>query len=170
MKRVLLFTLIFFTTIISVAQNVPTTDSILTAAYKQATAENKNVFVIFRASWCGWCKKMDASMNDASTKRYFDENYITVHLNVQESPTNKQLENSGAAEYLQTLKGSSAGLPFFVVLNKSGKLLGDSFVKNENLGCPASEAEVAAFISLISKTSSINKDGLKSLTLRFRLN
>ena len=41
----------------SVAQEKAST--ILKDAYKQAKIEKKNVFVIFHASWCGWCKKMD---------------------------------------------------------------------------------------------------------------
>ena len=64
-----LFTgLLFCTTLGCVAQHMPTTESILSTAYNQAQKEKKNVFVIFSASWCGWCKKMDASMNDRTTK------------------------------------------------------------------------------------------------------
>ena len=140
------------------------------AAYKQAAKENKNVFVIFHASWCGWCKKMDASMNDATTKKYFNDSYVTVHLTVQETPENKKLENPGAAEYLKTLKGETAGLPFFVILNNTGKVLEDSFENGGNIGCPASESEVAAFIILLKNTSTINKEGLETIAARFKQN
>ncbi len=170
MKKILLVTLSSFVTFLGISQNVPTTESILTTAYKQAAKDNKNVFVMFTASWCGWCKKMDASMNDATTKKYFDESYVTVHLTVQENPAKKNLENPGGAEFLKKFKGEEAGLPFFVVLDKKGKLLGDSFINNENLGCPASPNEVASFILILRKSSKINEQGLQAIAARFKLN
>lgn len=170
MKIIFIVALLMFAKFTSIAQSVPTAESILNKAYKQAAAENKNVFIMFHASWCGWCKKMDAAMNDVTTKKYFDDNYITVHLTVQENPANKNLENPGATEFLKKVKGEAAGLPFFVVLDKKGKLLGDSFVNGENLGCPASTTEVASFIVLIKKTSKINEEGLVLISNRFKLN
>jgi thioredoxin-related protein len=170
MKKILLVSILMIGTFLGISQNVPTAESILSAAYKQAAAENKNVFVMFHASWCGWCKKMDAAMNDATTKKYFDENYVTVHLTVQENPINKKMENPGAADFLKKFKGEDAGLPFFIVLDKKGKLLGDSFVNNENLGCPAAPEEVASFIILLKKSSKINEGGLQAIAARFKLN
>lgn len=170
MKKILLFATLLIMTFLGIAQNVPTTESILATAYKQAANENKNVLVLFTASWCGWCKKMDASISDATTKKYFDESYVTVHLTVQETPLNKSLENPGAAEFLKEFKGEEAGLPFFVILDKKGTLLGDSFVNNENLGCPATPEEVVSFITLIKKTSSIDEIGLDAIAKRFKLN
>ena len=35
--------------------NAQTATEILTKAQNQAKVENKNVFLIFHASWCGWC-------------------------------------------------------------------------------------------------------------------
>ena len=57
-----LLLVIFVTT--DAQQTVPSSGDILEKAYKQARLENKNVFVIFHASWCGWCHKMDTSLND----------------------------------------------------------------------------------------------------------
>ncbi len=37
-------------------------DNFNTAAFKHASTGNKNVLVIFHASWCGWCHKMDSSI------------------------------------------------------------------------------------------------------------
>ena len=87
--------MLVFTVFISVGQNIPTTENILATAYKQAAKEHKNVFLIFHASWCGWCKKLDTSMNDVATKKYFYDNFVTVHLTVLESAENKNLENPG---------------------------------------------------------------------------
>ena len=170
MKKVFAISFLFFAAFTCFAQSVPTTESILSAAYKQAAKENKNVFVIFHASWCGWCKKMDASMNNATTKKYFNDSYVTVHLTVQETSKNKKLENPGAAEYLKSHKGETAGLPFFVILNNSGKVLEDSFENGANIGCPASKSEVAAFIILLKNTSTINKEGLETIAARFKQN
>ncbi len=170
MKKIFLGILLFIG-ISSVAQTAPpTTESILSAAYKKATQEKKNVFIIFHASWCGWCKKLDASMNDSTTKKYFDDNFVTVHLTVQETGKNKSLENLGAAELLAKYKGKEAGLPFFLILDKQSKLIGDSFLNNENTGCPANEKEVDYFISLLKKSSKINDAGLALIAKRFRLN
>jgi thioredoxin-related protein len=170
MKNLLVITVAVLFGLNSYGQETKTTEQILKAACEKAGKENKNVFVKFRASWCGWCKKMDASMNDVSTKKYFDDNYVTVNLTVQENPSNKMLETPGAFSYMQTLKADAAGLPFFVILDKKGKVLGDSFVNNQNLGCPAAPDEVVSFISLIKNTSPINTTGLDAISTRFKLN
>lgn len=154
----------------SFGQEVKTTAVILKAATEKAEKENKNVFVIFRASWCGWCKKMEAAMNDVTTKKYFDDNYVTVHLTVQENEANKKLETPGAFIYMQSLNAAAAGLPFFVIINKKRKVLGDSFVNKQNLGCPAATEEVTSFIKLLKNTSSIDDTGLDAITKRFKLN
>lgn len=170
MKKLISFIALAIIVSISFAQTVPSAKSILTTAYKKATKENKNVFVIFHSSWCGWCKKLDASMNNIATKKYFDNNFIIVHLTVQETEKNKNLENSGAAVFLTKYKGEKAGLPFFLILDKQGKLIGDSFLNNENTGCPANEKEVDYFISLLKKSSKINQEGLVIIKKRFRKN
>ena len=170
MKHIVLTFLLFVITTAAIAQKIETTENILSTAYKQALKENKNVFVIFHASWCGWCKKMDASMNDVTTKKYFDDNFVTVHLTVLESEENKKLENPGAIEFMKALKAETAGLPFFVILDKKGNVLADSFVNAANIGCPASESEVENFIILLKKTSKINDKGLSAITERFKMN
>ncbi|MFM7709704.1 MAG: thioredoxin family protein [Ferruginibacter sp.] len=154
-------------------------DKILSEAYQQAAKENKKVFIIFHASWCGWCKKLDASMNDATCKALFNNHYITVHLTVKESDGKKHLETPGADVYLKKYMGDEAGLPFFVVVNEQGATLGDSYARNkgekldqpgENIGCPAKAEEVDAFIATLKKTSTLTDKQLKTIATRFRKN
>ena len=168
-KLIPFFTFLLFASY-SFAQSAPNSGSIMAAAYKQAAKEHKNVLVMFHASWCGWCKKMDASMTDSSAKKYFTDNYVTVHLDVQEKPADKKLENPGAEVFLAKYKGEKAGLPFFLIMDSKGAELGDSFMKGENIGCPASTDEVAYFISLLKKTSKINDEQVQAVTERFRKN
>ncbi len=177
MKFFVIFTACLFSLTV-VAQPTPANE-ILNNAYAQAKKENKNVILVFHASWCGWCKKMDASMKDESCSKFFETNYVTVHLTVEENAANKNLENPGGNAVRIKYHGDKAGLPFWVILDKGGKLLGDSFMRKagvsmdeagENIGCPASEEEVAAFIALLKKTSKITEEESIILTKRFKQN
>lgn len=182
MKLLVAFTLLMSSFICSdtlYAQKVPSTKSLMAAAQKKAGLENKNIMVIFHASWCGWCKKLDASINDENCKNAFNTKYVIVHLTVDESDENKKLENPGADALRVKFHGEKAGLPFFVVLDKNQKLLGDSYIRKpgqsldepgENMGCPAAEEEVAAFCELLRNTSDMNDDQIQFIAARFAQN
>jgi thioredoxin-related protein len=152
---------------------------ILADAYKQAAKEKKNVMVIFHASWCGWCKKMDASIEDPSCKAFFDKSYVIIHLTILESKDKKNLENPEAEDIYNENGGKGGGIPYFLIYDKKGKLLSDSkFMpakptadgKPTNLGCPAADDEVAAFIEILKKTSKINEAEIQAVTERFKKN
>ena len=152
------------------------TDKIMNAAYQQASKENKNVFVIFHASWCGWCRKMDSSINDPSVKSFFYNNYVLTHLIVYESKGKEALENPGALELLTKYGGNDQGLPYWFIFDVKKNLLADSRMqyagKNElnNTGCPANEEEVNNFIKVLKKTSRLNEKELAAIAKRFRQN
>lgn len=151
---------------------------IMSEAYQQAAKEKKNVFIMFHASWCGWCHKMDYSMNDKACKKFFDDNYVVRHLVVDESADKLNLENPGAKEMRTKYYGDGQGIPFWLVFDKDGNLLSDSKIRKEgdspkqgdNAGCPASEKEVNFFIGVLMKTSSLTKDQLEIIRKRFREN
>lgn len=176
MKKLLFSVSLFLLTASLFAQQkVAPAKEILQAAYKKATAENKNILLIFHASWCGWCHKMDSSINDPLCKKFFTDNYIITHLVVHESGGKKQLENTGAGELLKQYKALDSGIPFWVILDKKGKLLQDSFIKNENgdtgiIGCPATEAEVNAFIKTLQQSSHLTDKELAIIYAAFRKN
>lgn len=130
---------------------------ILERAMAQAKKEKKKIFVMYHASWCSWCKKMEANMQNEAVKSYFDKNYVFAFLTVQERK-DKSLENPGAEEILKKYKADSSGIPFWQIYDAEGKLLADSFdAKGQNLGCPATKEEVAEFTDKLKKTSSLTE-------------
>ena len=132
---------------------------VLEAAQKQAAAEKKNVFVIFHASWCGWCKKMDAFMAMPQWKQIFDDNFVTVHLTVLESAAHKADENPGGEAVMEALGGKGAGLPFSAILDPKGKMLVNSNrptpenPKGSNIGHPFAPEEVDHFMTMLKKAA-----------------
>jgi thiol-disulfide isomerase/thioredoxin len=179
MKQVLFSSLMLITVVFAKAQQSPATaGDILKKACQRAAKEKKNVFVIFHASWCSWCHKMDKSINDPACKNFFDDNYVICHLVVDETKDKKYLENPGAVEMKSKFNGDGQGIPFWLVFDKLGKLLSDSKIRKEgdgpetgdNAGCPATEKEVDFFIDVLKKTSSINKEQSDIIRKRFREN
>jgi len=175
---VLLFVSCLVLAAASKAQAPKSADEILKQAYTEAAKEKKNVFVVFHASWCGWCKKMDAAMNDPSVKKFFTDNYVIRHLVVYESKGKESLENPGALDLLKKYRGEDQGIPYWFVFDKDGKLLADSKLRPEgggletgdNTGCPASEKEVAYFLKVVKETSSLKDTELAVIQKRFREN
>lgn len=180
MKTVKIFCLLLLIGSVGSAQALlPASGTVLNKAFGQAAKENKKVILIFHASWCGWCKKMDASLNDPTCKKMFDDHYVIAHLDVMEQPAKANLENPGAMEVMKKYGGEKSGLPFWLVLDAKGAVLANSLmpkdgagttVPEDNIGCPASEKEVSFFDGVLKKTSSLNEDEIAVIHKRFLLN
>jgi len=171
MKPLFVCVIAFVYAFTSLPQSTPTADAILKEARATAAKENKNVMVIFHASWCGWCHKMDTSLNDPSVKDFFQKNYVITHLVISESKDKRNLENPGAAELNKQWGGANQGIPFWVVMDKNGTILADSQKKpGENVGCPATAEEVQHIINVLKTTSSITDDQIVKVEKRFRRN
>lgn len=144
---------------------------VLATAYEKARAEKKTVFLIFHASWCGWCKKMDAFMELKEFKPIFDKHYVIVHLDVMEAPEKKNLENPGGMEVLKSLGGEESGLPFFAILDPDGKVVVNSLrevdgKKNDpkmNTGHPVAPEEVAWFMEMLKRSSKMDQADTKAI-------
>lgn len=175
----LLVTFIVIGSKLPAQSTVPAASVILKKAVTDAGIQHKKVLLIFHASWCGWCHKMDSSLNDPACKKFFDDNFEIAHITVMESKGKENLENGGGKELMEKYNGKDQGLPYWVVLDDRAKLLFDSqirvkqndgTIKGENIGCPASEKEVMAFIEILKKTTSLNDQQLAIITKRFRQN
>jgi len=150
----------------SAALHAQTATEIMQKAYNQAKVENKNVFLMFHASWCGWCKKMEKNMNDPLVKDFFDKNYVKAFITVQEQGNKANLNTPEGEELLDKLGGTNQGLPFWVILDENGKILKDSKINGQNIGGPISEKEVNYLISTLeptAKNSAVNKETIKDV-------
>jgi thioredoxin-related protein len=169
---------VFFSTTVAAQTTAATAADILKEATQLAAGKNKNVLILFTASWCGWCHKMDKGLADPSCKNLFDENYVIRHIVVDETKNNKYLETPGGGEMKKEFNGEGLGIPFWLVFDKNGKLLADSKLRKEgegpekgvNTGCPATEEEVAHFIFVLKNTSRMNDAQLEIVRKRFRRN
>jgi len=155
-----------------------TTGKILKQAYAEAAKDNKKVMVIFHASWCGWCHRMDTIMNLPETKPFFDNNFVIRHLVVMEAKDKKHLENPGAMEFMIKNNGDKQGIPFWLILDSKGTLLADSRMPSKdkngnevlaNTGCPAQPEEVDYFIGLLKKTTPLKEAELAIIAEKFAL-
>src|SRR5829696_3194012 len=171
--RFILFSILVLSsfTQLKAQDKIATAEEVLKPVYAKAAKEKKKVLLIFHASWCGWCRKMDSSLADGQVKPLVDKNYVITHLTVYESANKKGLENPGALELLTKYGGADNGLPYWFVLDTDGKPLADSQYKpGKNTGCPASKEEVDYFIQVLKKTSALKDDQLGMIEKRFRKN
>lgn len=178
MKQGLFLVALFFcvSAICYAQEPMPSTSTVMEQALAQAGKSKKKVLLIFHASWCGWCKKMEASLNDPDCKKMFDDNYVITTLDVLESKGKENLENPGAMDQLKKYKGEKAGLPFWVILDAKGNVLADSQIRpagagldapGENTGCPSAPNEVAYFIKVLKATSKLKDAELAVIEKRF---
>lgn len=169
MKYFLTLLIVLCTSIAIAQDSAPSASVVLEKTEARAKAEDKNVFIMFHASWCGWCHQMDDRMNDEAVKDIFQRNFVVEHLTVLESEKNKHLENPGAKALMDKYKGGNSGIPFWLVFDNEGNLLANSLDKNDkNIGCPATEGEVKEFISILKKTTDMNSSELETVRKIFR--
>ena len=144
--------------------------ALLSKAESDAKAQGKNVLVIFHASWSGWCKRLDAFMNEPQFQPVFDENFVVTKLTVLEDDKHKMQENSGGLEVMDQLGGRDAGLPLFAILDPTGKTIITSMRpvegkdKGENTGFPAKPEEITHFLSMMQTGApKVTADQLKAM-------
>jgi thiol-disulfide isomerase/thioredoxin len=145
----------------------PSADDLIAGAKAKAAAEKKAIYVHFGASWCGWCKRLDAFLERPDIKPVFEKYFVPVKLVVQENEKNKALENAGAEAWLAKV-GGPEGLPFSAFLDAKGAMIVNSKRSSQtgpaggNIGFPAQPAEIGWFVAMLKKAApKIAEDDLK---------
>ena len=146
----------------------PTADQVLSSAKAKAAAEHKAIFVHFGASWCGWCRRLDAFLDRPDIKPVFEKYFVPVKLVVQENDKKKALENPGADALLKQLGGPS-GLPYSAFLDAQGALVVNSKRNGQNIGYPAQAEEIDWFMQMMKKASpKMSGDDLRTIETALR--
>ena len=161
------------------AQKTTDTKSIIKEACAEAGKQHKNVLIIFHASWCIWCHKLDSSINDISCRNFFNNNFVIKRITVFEVDKNEKLNTPGAVEFLKAHHAAEQGIPAWFIFDKDGNLLADSQLRHQgqsnneegiNVGCPSNETEINYFISVLEKTSAISSEEVAVIKKRFAAN
>lgn len=143
----------------SMQENPPTARELIDRAQANAKASQRNVMVLFHASWCGWCHKMEGVMVQPAIKPIFDKYFVVQWLVTMENPDKKALENVGADIYMEQAGGKGSGIPFFYFSDATGKTIVNSMRpangadKGGNVGCPYEPAEIDWFMSMLKKAA-----------------
>jgi thiol-disulfide isomerase/thioredoxin len=146
----------------------PTADQVLSSVEAKAAAEHKAIFLHFGASWCVWCKRLDAFLDRPDIKPVFDKYFVPVKLVVQEHDEKKALENPGADALLKQFGGPS-GLPYSAFLDAKGALIVNSKLNGQNIGYPGQPEEIDWFIQMMRKAApNLSQDDLKTIETALR--
>jgi thioredoxin-related protein len=143
----------FCLTALNVFAGPPSSEQVIADAKAKASAEQKAIFVHFGASWCGWCKRLDAFLDRKDVKPVFEKYFVPVKLVVQEREKDKALESPGAEAFLTKL-GGPAGLPYSAFLDSKGDLIVNSKGSDgNNIGFPAQPDEIDLFVKMMKKAA-----------------
>jgi thioredoxin-related protein len=128
--------------------------SILDSSLRTARKSGKNVMLIYHASWCRWCARLDSVLALSPVKEILDKYFVIALLDVREKGEKiRSLENPGAYKMLKKFGGEASGLPFIVFVDRNGKMTANSNIMpdNQNVGYPSADDEISAFVKLLKK-------------------
>lgn len=140
---------------------------VMNNAYAASKETGKNVFLIFHATWCSWCKRLEKAMDSQELKPIFEKYFVITYLDVLERGEKiAQYENPDGKALMDKLGGATAGIPFYAFINAEGKTLATSNVmpKDSNIGYPGSLEEINAFMKILKTGApNINDDDYNTL-------
>ena len=118
---------------------------VLAEAKTKAASEDKQIFLHFGAPWCGWCHKLDDFLAREDVAKVFGTDYLDVKIDVDRMTNGKDVNKNYQP-------ANSGGIPWFAILDSSGKVLTTSDAKGGNIGYPAAPEEIEHFMAMLKQT------------------
>jgi thioredoxin-related protein len=124
------------------------TDAVQWMSFEEAVAKSgqhpKKIFIDVYTSWCGWCKKMDATtFKEAEVAQFLNENFYPVKLNAETKDTIRfrdkefrYIPEYKANELAVSLLNGKMGYPSYVLLDEKFTMMTppvQSYLTKENL-------------------------------------
>lgn len=136
----------------------PSARAVLDAAVAKAGVGKKGILVGFRASWCGYCRKLEQTLTSPGVRPALDRRFVVVWLDVLETGEKVALENPGGRELFNDWSGGDAGIPFLATLDFGGRLVATSLRAGpggvlQSIGFPSREPEVRHLLSMLRSAS-----------------
>ncbi len=130
MKKIIAALLVIFVSVSTTMAQEWNTD--IKIAKEIAAKESKPIILVFQGSdWCAPCIKLDREIWSTDTfEKYAKDNYVMLKADFPRRKKNALSETQTKANAQLAEKYNKQGFfPFVVVLNSSGKVLGESSYK-----------------------------------------
>lgn len=119
--------------------------------------EGKKLFLLFYASWCGYCRLFDRFLADPAAAAIINREFRILHMRTLErSAPQKALQLDGADDvFARFAKTPAAGLPFFVVFNGDGGPMATSVSPRDgrNIGFPIGKGDLDVFEKILERVA-----------------
>ena len=135
------------------SHKLPTRDAqtMLADGLAKAKALDKRVFLIMSASWCAPCRMLARFL--VANKSELERHFVFVKLDISRDTHAEALRK-------QFKEAESAGVPWYVILDASGKPLINSNAKeigeessSSNIGFPSSKEGINHFLMMLKQTA-----------------
>jgi len=119
---------------------------VLNKGLAEAKASNRAAFVHFGAPWCGWCRRLEAWMDQPTIEPILAKDFVDIKIDVDRMTGGKEMSAK---------LGATGGIPWYAIMDSSGKTLATSTMdaKGTNIGYPAQPVEIEQFMALLQKNA-----------------
>lgn len=119
-----------------------------------AQGEGKRLFMLFYASWCGYCRLFDMLLADPEASAIINREFKVFHMRALErTEALKARQIAGADEMYRRFATPTAGLPFYVVFDGAGEPVVTSIAPDsgENIGFPVAKHDLDQFEKIMKR-------------------
>lgn len=130
---------------------------LFTAGLSAAAKDSKRVFLHFGAPWCVYCHKLEGWMERPEIAALLSKAFVDVKIDTDRDIDAQEIMKKVGAD-------PQGGIPWFAILDSSGKVLATSDAKGGNIGFPMQPAEIEHFLSMLTKSgASLQPADLKAI-------